>query len=378
MAKPVSINISNETIEQVTNEINGRTAIELKNSAETQNIYMKKIALDFIQEAQKSLDQIHALEEYAQTLANKRHSLLPKGQTVSESAQEEYIQFKEDLTAKLNYNMNLNHFFQACLIFNDRILSLITGKDTMVTIIIPQANGEPPIIAEYSLEDLLDPRNGITIVTDFTSRSYRVTGKLQYDLEQIKAYTNKAVHMDNLKSINGLNELNQTYDSARTTYDNYSPYVFWRPTSAKYWFKMKVIGGQGDLAEAYAAMHYLNQESFANRHLYDNLDVFYREGVANVDSVSGLYASDVTGDDLAYNIAIKSLKASLPGYQQMITLARNILNGKVASVEQLKKISEKRQWKDEAHKVHKGIRNHIIETCSTSLQDVYKTTLSLT
>jgi len=64
------------------------------------------------------------------------------------------------------------------------------------------------------------------------------------------------------------------------------------------------------------------------------MDYFIREGVANVDSISGLYTSDVSTDE--YDYAVKSLDASLPGFRQMITLATQILNNKIKTAEELK------------------------------------------
>ena len=99
-------------------------------------------------------------------------------------------------------------------------------------------------------------------------------------------------------AIDELEALNETYNSA--LFDNFNehkPYVFWKPLEASHWFKMKISGGAGDISEGYAYFYYKSNEKnfgFALRHLYDNLDIFFREGVASVSNLSGLYGGDIS------------------------------------------------------------------------------------
>jgi hypothetical protein len=60
---------------------------------------------------------------------------------------------------------------------------------------------------------------------------------------------------------------------------------------------MKISGGAGDISEGYSYFYYKSRETnfgFAIHHLYDNLDTFFRIGVASVSNLSGLYGGDIS------------------------------------------------------------------------------------
>jgi hypothetical protein len=83
----------------------------------------------------------------------------------------------------------------------------------------------------------------------------------------------------------------------------------------------------GDLAEAYA---YFALEEKRRRYFAIQADIekrirhFMKEGVAQVDSVSGLFWRDVEGAGQQY--AIKAAGASIAGYRQTVSLASTLEN----------------------------------------------------
>ena len=97
---------------------------------------------------------------------------------------------------------------------------------------------------------------------------------------------------------------------------------------------------------------------------YSNLDTFFRQGVAQVDNISGLYTSDVTSN--GYSLAVKAANASLPGFAQMINLAEQIVKGQIKTVGQLKAEAEKKKgFKDGVKKnLRYGLRNKIYESAT--------------
>ena len=104
------------------------------------------------------------------------------------------------------------------------------------------------------------------------------------------------------------------------------------------------------------------------------MEYFIREGVEKVDNISGLYTSDVSTDE--YDYAVKSLDASLPGFRQMITLATQILNNKIKTVEELKQMSLKKQYKDPVKMSgRKGLRNIVERAALEQVPSEVKTTI---
>ena len=370
MARPI-VTPSEETIKQVSEEIAGRTAEELKKEGDEQTLYMKKIALDFIQVVNTHIEKIQIIESNALRLKQMRHQLDYSKNKKDPGTVATYMAFKEELERNVTIDLNMEEFFKASMIFNDRILEIITGKPTLVSIVIPDAESGP-IVMEMTIEEMLAEGSGITIRQDITSgKSPQLAGRLQYDLNIIKNNLRNNIHKDNVMRGASLQGLNLAYDTALATYGEYKPYVFWKPLGADSWFKMN-ISSAGDISEAYAYFFHTGGEIFLD-HLYNNLDTFYRQGVAMVDAVSGLYSSDVITEN--YNYAVKSLDASLPGFRQMILLANRIVNGKIASVQQSQQISFKKEYKDAAGTIRKGLRNKIETIADDIVPDEIKISL---
>ena len=355
-----SISINKQILQEISNEIGDRTAEELKNIGDNQSLLLKKIALDYLQVVEKNKEKIKIIEETEKRLKEKRHSLNLSKNPKDPKLVQQYNEYKEQLRNSIQIDTTLNDFFKASLLFNEAIVEILTGRKTRITIVIPVAD-QAPIIRDYSIEELLDQSSGVSIIQDITSGNIpRVAGRLQYNIEKMKNDFNVAIQKDTMIDLNELNALNETYNSALfDNFNKYKPYVFWKPLSSDIWYKMKISGGAGDISEGYAYFYYKSNETnfeFATHHLYDNLDTFFRIGVASVSNLSGLYAGDIS--TAQYEYAVKSLQASLPGYVQMVRMAQKIINNKIKNVENLKKIALKAQYKNPIQKTgEKGLRN---------------------
>lgn len=373
----LNLTIDNSALDKISELIGERTAEELKNIGDDQSLLLKQIALKFLRVVEQNMQYITTIENYEKQLKQKRYDLnlnsLPKDPKVII----EYNQYKERLREKINIDLSLDNFFKECLIFNDNIVEIVTGRKTKITVVIPSAN-EPPLIRDYTVEELLDEKSGITIVQDVTSGTIpRVTGRLKYDIEKMKNNFNAALHKDNIIDSEELAALNETYNSAMyNNFNKFKPYVVWKPLNARHWFKMKINGGAGDISEGYAYFYYHDIDKkfdFAVKHLYDNLDTFFRIGVGSVSNLSGLYGGDISTPE--YEYAVKSLQASLPGYVQMIQMAKNIINNKIKNATDLKNLALNRQYKDPIHKQgEKGLRNFVTEVMESQLKQFFNQT----
>lgn len=365
-----NITINQEALNQISDKIGNRTVEQLKKIGDDQSLLLKKIALNFLNAVEKNLERIKAIEDTEKKLKQKRHDLNLNTPPKDENIVAEYIRYKDELKQKITIDTSLDNFFKECLIFNDSIVQIITGKKTRVTIVIPTAN-DAPIIRDYSIQQLLDEKSGVSIIQDVSSGKIpRVVGRLKFDTEKMKNDFNSAIRKDNMISVQELNALNITYNSALfDNYNKYKPYVVWKPLGAEHWFKMKISGGAGDISEGYAYFYYKGANenfNFAKHHLYDNLDTFFRYGVGSVSNLSGLYGGDISTAE--YEYAVKSLQASLPGYVQMIQLAKNIINNKIKNATDLKNLALKKQYKDPVNKQgQKGLRNFVTEILESEL-----------
>lgn len=373
--KNINLNISNQTIQNIKSQVGSKTAEELKQDAQNQNLYMKKIALDYIEQVQKILNRLNLARQEIERVRKHRQNIREKVQNeqqVSKDQITKYEESRDNLYLKFQTEYNFIDFFKKSLIFNDQILQIITGKKTLITVVVQGDNS--PVVVEMTIEQLLQGKYGTTIKQDISSRG-QITARLSFDTEKIKSNINNTIHRDNIITGTSLDRLNQAYNSGLNTFKKYgSIYAFWKPTRAQHWFKMRVTGKQGDFNQAYAYFFYkggFNKNIFTDI-LYDNLNIFFTEGVGKIDSVSGLYANDIQFVENNYGYAVKSLDASIPGYYQMIVLARKILNGKIASVDKLKEESLKKQYKNGIvdQKYRKGLRNKIEQVFSDIPQEM--------
>ena len=108
---------------------------------------------------------------------------------------------------------------------------------------------------------------------------------------------------------------------------------------------------------------------------WPNLVIYFEDGVAKVDNSSGLYSADILGEKANY--AVKSAKADLPGYMQMLQLAQNIVLASTGKQIQTKKGTTTVTWddvnaiikkeQDKALKAQNAIRNRIEEVTEEAI-----------
>lgn len=361
----LQINISEETLQRIDDEVNGRTAEELKAYGDDNTLLMKKYSLDFIRQVNDNLEKIRTIEQYNYKIKTFREQLRedPGNKGIDVTKTDAYIDYKQQLAEKITIDLSLDEFLKYSMLYNNQILSLITGKPLLISIAVPDSGDGIPLMADFTLEELFVEDSGVSISQDITSGKIpRISGRFKIDINKIKLRLTESMRKETLLHGQQLVNLNNTYVEASKDFKEHKPYAFWKPTSSEHWFKIWINGGQGDISEAYMFFaHQSNEEgNFLYTSLYDNLDFFFREGVAKVDNISGVYSSDFITDEYAY--AAKSLDASLPGFRQMILLAQKILNGKIKTVEELKMVAARKQWKDPKTKtIQKGLRNKIIE-----------------
>ena len=365
-----SLSIDKKILQQITEEIGDRTVEELKNIGDEQSLLLKKIALDYLQAVEENKEKIIAIEEKEKLLRQKRYELNLNRNPKDVELVTQYNRYKKDLESKIQIDTSLDDFFKKSLIFNDAIVEILTGKKTKITIVIPSAHSAP-LIRDYTVEELLDEKSGVSIIQGITSNEIpRVVGRLKYDIQKMKNNFNIALRKDSMIESKELMALNQTYYSALSDFNKHNPYVFWKPVRNKNWLKMKISGGKGDISEGYAYFYYKsNNETnfgFAIHHLYDNLDTFFRIGVASVSNLSGLYGGDISTKQ--YEYAVKSLRASLPGYVQMVKMAQDIINNKIKNAKDLKEVALKAKYKDPLNQLEeKGLRNKVEEVINTNI-----------
>lgn len=379
-----NITVSQQTLNEIAELVGDRTAEELKAIGDDGSLLMKKYALDFVNTIKQSRQEIVQLEQMALSLKNKRHSLQNAKNGVKSPAEvQSYIEAREKFKQQRLASDNLDKFYQASMLFNERILQIITGHKTRISIVVPSSD-DAPVILDVPMEDLFEGNTGISIVTDMTSGKIpRLSGRIKIDIDKIKQNLSQAIRTDSIIGAQSLKGLNQAYEVTQEDYRKWKPHVFWKVETENIWYKLTVGGAAGDLAEAYAYFFYTgggegnNPNTLFLGKIYNrNMDYFIREGVANVDNISGLYASDVTTNE--YDYAVKSLNASLPGYTQMVTLANKILNNKIKNASQLKKVSLQKQYKDIVKMSgRKGLRNTITEAVASQIPTEIRTTVQV-
>lgn len=378
MANLDNIYISEQVLNDIEEQVQNRTTQELLNIGDNANLLLKKIAADFIKVLQKNLKNIKEFQDNAKKLKTKRNELGLGKNPKDKKTVQAYQKYKEKIKAKSVSEYAFEDFFNAAMTFNHKILQVISGHETQMVIIVPSAEGEPPFIASIPLEEIYKKNNGIEIIGDITSgKTPKLAGRLKYNIDQMKTYFGDALRQDTILDSITLDKLNQVYNIAILDYRKWKPYAFWYIPPQKDWWKIKIGGAEGDISEAYAYFFYTGGQGGKTEKLFSgtlyrkNLDEFFREGVAQVDNVSGLYTSDISTDK--YDYAIKSLDASLPGFSQMIDLAMNILNGKIKTRQQLQTLSYNKQYKKYNDQVvRKGLRNIISKSSEQEFKKYQK------
>ena len=354
------ITISEQEINNMTEQVMDKLAGSIGQFSSQQDLLMKKFALDFLLVAKQNEKRMKEIEQRAKILKNKRDALgFSKGKAPNEQKLKEYNNYKQQLNIQAIQKDQFSNFFQACLKFNENILSLIEGKN-LISVVVEGAEG--PVILDLTLQDFL--KQGGKIKADISSKG-KIVGRFNLSAIQAQRNLSMALKGDTVLDNTSLDQLTTTYKMAKQDYQKHSPYAFWKIKKTDRWKAIKIAGGQGDIAQAYSMFAHTwgpTTEVFGS--FYNNLDVFFRQGVAQVDNISGLYTSDVTSN--GYSLAVKAANASLPGFTQMITLAEQIIKGQIKTVEQLKTEAERKKgFKDGVKKNLKyGLRNKIYESAT--------------
>ena len=361
MAIPVNIQFDEVELQNLQQQIEDALAEELYDNVKKDDLKLQLAAITFIQQAKASQEEINTYNNLQRVQANMRQQM--KNMVPIDIQIENQYQATADYIRKhFIENQVFDDFFKAVMIFNDQILELITGAPMTTVIVVDGADG--PEVREYTIQELLETGSGISFITDYTSKSYALVGRIRINNNQLmKAATvisDKEQQEKNFSLIN----LNQAYSDAKIDYLNNKPWAFFKPEDSQIWFQIKIAGGLGDISEAYTSFFFLKKPPFKDLR-WTNLTTYFEQGVANVDAVSGLYTADVVDEENKRNYAIKAASASLPGYSQMIKLAQQILNGtNRLTLEKLKQISYQKQYyanktDKDGQPLRKGLRNKI-------------------
>lgn len=296
---------------------------------------------------------------------------------------EAYAKVKNEISSQeLLQNDVIKDFLHEALYFNDTVLKILGDKAAINLTFVFTSRDEhgniQPVVFAAPAEVILKEGSGVNIVADLESHSRNLKGRFQYDFMQMQEAFRDIIERDKSifiqeRGLTELKKLNQAYSKAMWLYGKFNPFIFWRLRYEKEWNEIFIGGASGDISEAYALFFYQrakdhNVEDFFPDHdqLHDrNLDTFITEGIAEVDNVSGLYATDVQAGDYGY--AVKALNASLPGITQMLKLAREISSkGNTYSIQKLRQIAERKKYKskngkfltdDLGRKIAQGRRN---------------------
>jgi hypothetical protein len=358
-----NIQISSQTKNMMNDVTFEEVAQSLYEYRETKTLEMYKAALDFKNAYNDHKQAIELYEQRMIKVERYRSQIEPERLIVSNEILGGYIVAKRNIEEMKLSNAFFDEFFKQVLIFNARILELIYDKPVITSVFVEGDDGQP-MLAEYSVEDLMAKNKGVRISAEL-NRSHNLTGRIRisdYNLLNAMRQAEKT-SMRNLNSIAGLSELNATYREAQNEYGRHAKkMVYWKPTWSPYWYSMKV-NITADFKEGYAAMFYNHLPEFNGRHLYNNLHAYYTQGVASVDSISGLFAADVEGVNNLY--AIKSANAALAGYKQMLLLADKILgvSQEPITIEELKAMAKQRTKNQDG--TAKGLRNKVRSLMST-------------
>lgn len=357
------IDIKPEALNQISQEIGNRAADELKAIGDDSYLLLKQIALKYIKVVQKYINIINKIEKDALLLKQKRHAIGYNKDVKDVNIVKAYEDYKRELQVYDLTKLNLDNFYQASLIFNEEILSVINNKQTKIAIVFPNAG--MPVVLDIPLSEFFEKGSGISVYTDITSKKIpRLAARLKFDVQKIIEHFGDVLRKDSIIGSESLKGLNDTYFVALHNFGKFNPYVIWKRDDEIQWHKIKPSGKKGDISEAYAYFFYTGGGVDANTlfkdSIYNNLDYFFRNGLAKVDSISGLYASDVATTEIDY--AVKSFNASFPGFIQMFNLALDILNNKIKTATELRSIADNKKYKDSINKAgEKGLRNTITD-----------------
>ena len=336
-------------------------------------------ALSAIAEAMKNSAVIFQakVKEYNENVLNNlskkikdnkdiRNSLKSQGKVGKDilSSNEKYIKTREEISEILHSNKVKEIFAIAEEFQND--LNILLGQEVQLIYVYENDIGEPEM---YVIKDT------DLLMADQQSRGSGVAGR--FNASVFKNAINDLKQNDINKHIEKMvktQEPKYNEEGAKKTYMEsmrryrYSRtkqlrFIMWKGQADEWhkWF----VSAEGDINEAYAAVVLLNKPipGFVWSNIDWNVGDFVQRYIADVDSASGLLEGDITVGNIEY--AIKSADASMLGVKQMEKLAKNIVDGEVRSLQDL------RNYKKVLHDKGKK-RNKEIEFVDNSIGKLIK------
>ena len=361
--KQFEIGIDDTTLNEIFNAIEEVGEKEIKGILKSDSLQIHKIAANFLQVALEVQNKINEIENmmYAQKKLRKQimNELGVTGKFLSQYETDAYRANRERLNEDLK-GMEVEKLYEASFKFHEEI-NKILGQKVVTIIELPGENGEP-LLFPLTKDQIFD--NNI-LSYEQTSKTARLAARFRTSAEQMRKAGIESLSKDQIGNNNlNVEGLNQTYKTVLHRYDKYDRLVLWLyPNSVWNWMR---VSARGDIAEAYAAFFLIQTEyNFADEE-NKNINVFMRQGVANVDNISGLLQGDIQSVDGSIQYAIKSLDASYMSITQMITLAKNILQKQDYSVEDLKKYKAK--LAEKKSRIRNEVKSSLTHQCTKDIQ----------
>lgn len=368
------IQVSKNTIEQISSSVFKQMSEIFKKDYSEQQKYIIKISKQYIKEIEKSQESFNKLLEYQNQY---RKAIMVQQQQYntntwkkiekSQSAKiRNYIRRELDIDSKM-----LNNFFIASMKYNEQILTFLNKKQQFTTIIVDDANGHPVVIRTTYQDYFKD--KGLSINRQGHSLK-DIVGRFQINVNKCLLELENNIVKQSTLGKNSLRGLNQTYQSSITTFNRFKGWIFWRRYNQSQWYKMKPAGKLGDIRQAYGYFFFnipkAKEDTLFLSHLYNNLDYFYRNGVALIDNISGNIRPDLSSGD-----SIKSLRAQLPSLQQLKTIAYGICEQQPDQINEdfiRRLILSQGQLENLKNNVETGLRNHVQKATVRDIRKAYR------
>ena len=351
--------ISNKDLDDIIEAIQKVSSEELIGILNDDILKLKKEAANFLQIIIDVQEKIRILETNMWNQKKLRDSIRAElgitGKFVKKYETKEYSQNKDIIKKQLE-DQAINDLYQAAFNFHKVLISSL-GQEIQTIIILEDEEGNP-FAFNVSEEEIF---NNNFLSYESASKTERLTARFKNTTTQMKNAGIDAINRDDLNINDDLNidKLNETYKIVIYRFDTYKQIVMWFYPDQ--WNRSKV-SARGDIAEAYASF-FLQQTkwNFNSSNKEKNIDYFMRDGVAEVDNISGLLQGDISSG--RYEYAIKSADASYMSIKQMIPLAKEIIFKDNYSIVNLQK------YKDKLAQKKQKIRNPIETICAEKVDE---------
>lgn len=363
--------IKDKDLDNIIQEINNIEKKEIDNILNQDIFSLKKDAAIFLQTIIEVQDKIKKLESMMWNQKKMRDIIRKElgvsGRWISEYETEQYKINREEITNMLK-SQEVEKLYQAAFDFHKKIIQAL-GKEIQTIIILQDKEGTPYVFKVT--EDELFNNNFLSY--EGASKTERLTARFKNTVDQMRNAGIKAINRDDLNIDDKMNikNLNETYKTSLYRYDTYKRLILWYFPNG-IWNKIKV-SARGDLAEAYA-MFFLKQAkwNFQSSNKEENIHYFMILGVSEVDNVSGLLQGDISTNQ--YEYAIKSADASYMSVQQMIPLAKKILEQNNYSIIDLQKYRD--YLANKKSKIRNPIALNIENVADTEINNTMKDMLN--